>query len=66
MKKDDANIDKPNPVCLADLMREWVRAEISYAIANNSEGPDGYYGGGYSEEKEADRLFEALKRHLSA
>lgn len=47
-----------------DLFREWIRAEIHYALESRCEGEDGHYHSAKYEEKEADSLFEDLKRKL--
>ena len=45
-----------------DKLREWVQAEISYAIAGTQPGADGYYGSDREEGRIADRLFDELKK----
>ena len=40
-----------------ELLREWVKAEIDAAIADHEPGSDGYFGTGYGQRKEAERLF---------
>ncbi len=49
----------------ANLLREWLRAEIDAKIADAQEGSDGYYGTGYAENKEADRLFALVREQLT-
>ena len=46
-------------------LREWVRAEIDYALAGESEGADGYKQSAIAERDKADRLFEQLKSVMS-
>lgn len=45
-----------------ELLREWVRAEIDYALASTQEGPDGYLYSHHAERDIANELFEKLKR----
>lgn len=44
-----------------ELLREWIRAEIYYALASNEEGADGYYCTARDDRDVADRLFEKMK-----
>ena len=43
-----------------ELLREWVKAEIEYAIADNEEDEEGYRGSAYIEKEEADKAFKKL------
>ena len=47
-----------------DFYRAWIKAEVAAGIADSQPGEDGYYGGGYSENKEADKLFAELLEKL--
>lgn len=49
-----------------EAMREWVRAEIAYAIAYSTTDEEGYHGSCRREEKEADQAFEKLKSTLQS
>ena len=42
------------------LLREWIQAEIKAAIVDSKPDSGGYYGTGYEENKQADKLFERL------
>ena len=48
-----------------NALREWVRAEIDYALARQTEGADGYAHSSNVERHAADRLFEQLKSVMS-
>lgn len=43
-----------------EKLREWIKAEIDAKIADSRPGLNNCYNTGYSENKEADRLFKAL------
>jgi len=43
-----------------ELLRNWIRAEIEYAMACHEVDESGYRQSGHSEEREADRLFNLL------
>lgn len=45
---------------ILEAHRAWVKAEVQAGIASSQPGSDGYFGAGYAENKEADRLFDAL------
>lgn len=47
-----------------NLLREWVKAEIEYAIASNEEDSSGYRVSALGERNVADRLFGELKTKL--
>jgi hypothetical protein len=47
-----------------ETLREWVRAEIYFALAKNETDEDGYYTSAKSEEKLADSAFEKLRGKL--
>ena len=44
-----------------DLLRNWIRAEIEFAMACHEVDDSGYRQSGRSEEREADKLFNLLK-----
>jgi len=44
-----------------DLIREWVRAEIALAVAEDTIGPDGEYVSTKRQRATADELFKRLK-----
>jgi hypothetical protein len=48
----------------AALMREWIRAEIEYAIAHQEVGADDHRVSAQRALREADRLFELVKATL--
>lgn len=49
-----------------EALREWVRAEIQYALAQGEEGSDGYRGSAHAERDVAERLFDALRVSVTA
>jgi len=42
------------------MLRNYIKSEIEAAIADIEEDSEGYRGCGYSEKKEADRLFNEI------
>lgn len=45
-----------------DLLREWIRAEIDYAIAQQEVGADGYTSACHYEKEIANNLFNKINR----
>jgi hypothetical protein len=47
-----------------ELIRDWVRSEIDYAIALREEGEDGHTVSAVTEKKYADKMFGNLRSVL--
>jgi len=45
-----------------ELIREWIQAEIKARLEAIEEDSDGYRGCSNHEQKEADRLFNEIKK----
>ena len=45
-----------------ELLRQWVRAEIEYAVALATPGADDYLRSCVGEREQADRLFTELRK----
>ena len=50
---------------LLNIIREWIRAEIEYAIEANDVDSDGYANSAYHERKRAEELFQTVVRKWS-
>ena len=47
-----------------EALREWVRAEIEYAMASNEEGSDGYRQSAHSERDYAENCYQKMVKQV--